>query len=141
MSGHQQNPYSGPQSPPAPQGYAYPVAPPLQPYGQPGGHSGNAMPTQPRNGLGIAGLVCGIVGAVCGLTFVLWFLAFVLGVLAIVFGAVGRSRVAQGEADNGGAATAGLVLGITALVLPLLWFALIGTLLRDLGPIQLLVAN
>ncbi|MEV6776363.1 DUF4190 domain-containing protein [Streptomyces syringium] len=135
MSGHQQNPYSGPQQPPAPQGYGHPVAPPVQPYGHPGGHPGYAMPVQPRNGLGTAGMVCGIVGAVCGLTFVLWFLAFVLGVLAIVFGGVGRSRVTQGEADNRGAATAGIVLGITALVLPLLWFALAVTLLRDLGPL------
>lgn len=73
LSGYQQNPYSGPQPPPAPQGHGYPVAPPVQPYGPPGGHPGYAMPVQPRNGLGTAAMVCGIVGAGCGLSFVLWF--------------------------------------------------------------------
>ncbi|MBT2383456.1 DUF4190 domain-containing protein [Streptomyces sp. ISL-11] len=142
MSDYQQNPYGSPQQPqqpPQPPGYgypnqgypapqsAYPAAPPVQPY--PGSPGGYAAPMQPNNGLGTAGLVCGIVGAVCSLLVFLWFFGIILGILSIIFGAVGRSRVTKGEATNRSAATTGVVLGVVALVLPVLWFAFFASLI------------
>ncbi|MFE0044514.1 DUF4190 domain-containing protein [Streptomyces albireticuli] len=138
MSDYQQNPYGAPQQPQSPgygyptqgqsQGYpaqgGYPTAPPVQPY-----PVGYAAPMQPNNGTGTAGLVCGIVGTVCSLLVFLWFFGLVLGVLGIIFGAVGRSKVTKGEATNRQAATAGIVLGIAALVILILWVALFASLL------------
>jgi uncharacterized membrane protein len=39
-----------------------------------------------------------------------------LGLVAIILGFVGRGRAKRGEADNGGAAIAGVVLGLVGLV-------------------------
>lgn len=61
--------------------------------------------------MGTAALVLGIIG-------ILLF-GCIFGVLAIIFGSIGISRVNQGRATNRGAATAGIVLGIIAVVL---WF-------------------
>ncbi|GGX80421.1 DUF4190 domain-containing protein [Streptomyces hiroshimensis] len=103
----------------------YPSAPPVQPYPV----AGYAGAAQPSNGMGTAGLVCGIIGAVCSLLVFLWFFGLILGILGIIFGAVGRSKVTKGEATNRSAATTGIVLGIVALVLPVLWFAFFASLL------------
>jgi hypothetical protein len=79
--------------------------------------------TQPvmSNGLATAALVCGIVGLV--LFWTVW-IGLILGILAIVFGAVGRSRAAQG-ATNRSQATAGLWLGIAAVVVSILFIGLL----------------
>jgi hypothetical protein len=81
--------------------------------------------TQPvmSNGLAIAALVCGIVGLV--LFWTVW-VGLILGILAIVFGAVGRSRAALG-APNKSQATAGMWLGIAAVVVSILFIGLITT--------------
>jgi hypothetical protein len=81
--------------------------------------------TQPvmSNGLATAALVCGIVGLV--LFWTVW-IGLILGILAIVFGAVGRSRAAQG-APNKSQATAGLWLGIAAVVVSILFIGLIAS--------------
>ena len=77
---------------------------------------------QPTNGPGIAALVLGIVAVVSALNG--WWL-FVLpvatatGILAVVFGRRGRRLADDGAATNRGQATAGLVLGTTALGLVL----------------------
>lgn len=68
----------------------------------------------PRNGLGIASLIIGITAllasvSVCG--------GFVLGAVAAGLGIAGRARVKHGQADNRGVATAGIVLGIAAIIL------------------------
>lgn len=85
-----------------------------QPYGSPPSGYGQQSGTGPkRNGLGIAALVVGIL-SLLGLLLVFGGL---LGVVAIVLGVLGRSRVKKGEADNGGMAIAGIVLGAVALVL------------------------
>lgn len=129
--GYGQNPHQ-PGPPPQQQpgyGYpgpgSYPSAPPVQPYA---GVPGYAPQLRPDNGLGTAGLVCGIIGAVCGLVGVLWFFALILGILAIIFGAVGRGRFQKGEATNGSAATAGIVLGIVSLIFPLLWVLFVASI-------------
>ena len=68
------------------------------------------------NGFATAALVCGCVGVGLGLLVFLFFLAFPLGVVAVVFGFSGRCRALRG-APHRGQATAGLVLGVIAIVL------------------------
>jgi hypothetical protein len=88
------------------------------PYGQPAGYGGPppyGMPgAAPRNGFGIAALVLGILAVLGSITVVGGVL---FGLLAIVFGALGRGRAKRGEANNGGLATTGLVLGIIGVLL------------------------
>ena len=90
--------YPGGDPPPPPQYGAYP--------------SGYPPPaaTSPQNGLGVASLVVAIVAlfSVVG--------GIVLGVVAIILGFLGRGRVKRGEADNGGIATAGIVLGLLSII-------------------------
>jgi hypothetical protein len=43
-------------------------------------------------------------------------LAVILGIVAVVIGFAARGRVKRGEANNGGVATAGIVLGILAII-------------------------
>ncbi|WP_328562936.1 DUF4190 domain-containing protein [Streptomyces coelicoflavus] len=122
--------YAYPQSAPGygypNQGASYPAAPPVG-YPQAPGYG---MPMQPSNGMGTTGLVLGIIGVVCSLTFFLWFFGVILGILGIIFGATGRGKATRGEATNKGAATAGLVLGITAtVILPLLGFLAFASLM------------
>lgn len=80
------------------------------PYGQPafGGHGPK------KNGFGVAALVLGILALLGSITIVGGFL---FGILAIIFGVLGRGRVKRGEADNGGMAITGLVLGALGLVI------------------------
>ncbi|MBV9097306.1 MAG: DUF4190 domain-containing protein [Frankiaceae bacterium] len=72
-------------------------------------------PGRPDNGLGLAAMILGIVGLVLFFTVII---GFVCGVLAIIFGVIGRRRARQGLATNNGQATAGLVTGILAVVVP-----------------------
>jgi hypothetical protein len=64
--------------------------------------------TQSGNGLAIAALVTGIVGVV--FAFLLPIVGLVLGIVSTVLGAVARRSTRSGKA------TAGLVLGIAAIV-------------------------
>jgi hypothetical protein len=75
----------------------------------------------PPNGLATAALIVGIVGV---LTFWTVWLGVILGVLGIVFGSVSRGKTKLG-APNGGQATAGLVLGIVAVGLSVLFVVFI----------------
>jgi hypothetical protein len=78
-------------------------------YGQ-GGYGGGYG--YPRNSLGVWSLVLGLVGIfLCGLF---------TGIPAIVVGHRARGAVAEGQANNGGMATAGIVLGWIATILSLL---------------------
>ncbi|MBC9712418.1 DUF4190 and DUF4352 domain-containing protein [Streptomyces sp. TRM66268-LWL] len=83
---------------------------------------------QPRNGLGIAGLVLGIVGAVFFWT--VWG-GIILGVLGLIFGLIGRSRARKGEATNGGVALAGAILGGLAIVASVVWLIFVVVLVQD----------
>ncbi|MFG2336096.1 DUF4190 domain-containing protein [Streptomyces yangpuensis] len=89
---------------PAQQGYPFPGAYP--PYGR-----------QPSNGFGVTSLVLGILAVVGCITS---FIAVALGIGAVVFGALGKGRANRGEADNGGMALAGIILGAIGIVLGLL---------------------
>lgn len=97
------------QQPPPPSPYSQPLPPP------PGGAPYGAPPGSARkNGLGTAALVLGVLALLASWTVVLGFL---LGIPAVVLGALGRGRAKRGEADNGGVAVAGLVLGLVSLVI------------------------
>lgn len=89
-----------------------------------------APPARPRNGLGIASLVIAIVA----LLFV-WsvFGGVILGAVAAALGFVARARVKRREADNGGVAVAGVVLGILAIVVGLAFIPIWVGLWRDVG--------
>lgn len=85
-----------------------------------------AVGPQLKNGLGVAGMVCGIIGLVLGFIPLFGiFFAVPLGILGVVFGAVGLRRAKRGEANNRGMAIAGLVTGILALVVGIILFAAI----------------
>lgn len=113
--------------PPPPPGAAGPAGTPAPGWGTPepgagpgdGGYPGGYgaagpqgyptpayRPSLPRNDLGIWSFVLGLLGVLgC---------VFFTGVPAIVLGGSARRAVAAGEADNGGLATAGVVLGWVA---------------------------
>ena len=80
-------------------------------------YTGNAPDTYrqggTRNGMGTAALVVGIIALITCWTVIGGVL---LGLLAVIFGFVGRGRAKRGEASNGGAAIAGVVLGLLSLI-------------------------
>lgn len=107
--------YGYPAPPQQPQ-YGYPAAPAPQYGGYPGypGYGQNAwVGPGPANGMGIASLVLGLI-SVAG--FCMYGLGIILGVLALIFGLIGRGRVTKGEANNGGVALAGVILGSVGIV-------------------------
>jgi Domain of unknown function (DUF4190) len=66
----------------------------------------------PKNNLGVWSLVLGLVGIfVCGL---------IAGIPAIIVGNKSRRAIAEGQANNGGLATAGIVLGWISVALSVL---------------------
>lgn len=88
-------------------------------YGSPGYGAvpyGSAPRSEPRNGLGIAALVLGVIALLTGLFVV----GAAFGIAAVVLGVLGRARVKRGEANNGGMALAGIVLGILGVLLSIL---------------------
>ncbi|MGH3674412.1 MAG: DUF4190 domain-containing protein [Mycobacterium sp.] len=99
-----QPPY--PQQPPYPGGYPPPPPVPYAGFTPP--------PTGPKNGLGITALIIAIVALVFCWTV---FGGIILGLVAVIIGFAARGRVKRGEATNGGVSTAGIVLGILAIVL------------------------
>ncbi len=144
------NPPFPPASAPYPPHGVQPGAPPgvypPTPFGVPFRHEGAALPPPPgasslpssgaafpspfgdtaykrpsggrTNGWAVASLVLGVLSFMC--------LPLLGGILAIVFALVARSRMRepQGELKGGGAATAGLVLGVVNLAVLLLLAAL-----------------
>lgn len=137
----------GQQSPPPAGQYGYPGTPSQQPAGQYGypapqapqygggypgypGYGQNAWGPQPANGLGIASLVLGIIAVAL---FCLYGLGIILGVLALVFGLIGRGRVRRGEADNGGVALAGIILGSVGIVVSAVFLGLVIWAIADDG--------
>ncbi len=136
-------PYAYPPPPPgagayspAPPGSGYPAyqgaypgayPPPPMPYGDP--YLGS--PTAKRNGLGTAALVIGILAVFPGTCTVIF--GVVLGVIAVILGFLARGRVSRGEADNGGAALAGILLGGLAILLSAALIVLVSTVFKDAG--------
>ena len=122
-------PGNAPQSPgpPPPPGYPPPQSAPYGYY--------QAQPyavVQSGNGLGIAAGVCGIVAVVlCWIPFV-DYVSVVLGALAIVFGALGI-RHANTHGGGKGMAITGLVTGNVALVISVLFLAIIYTAVTSIN--------
>jgi hypothetical protein len=119
-----------PQPPPPspPQYGVYPGSyppPPPQPY------AGYAPPPQaPKNGLGVAALVIAIFALV-----LCWSVVggLILGVCAMIIGFVARGRVKRGEATNGGVATAGIVLGLLAIIVSLVFIPIWVGIFNEVG--------
>jgi hypothetical protein len=101
---------------PGPYAGGYPLPPPY--YGYP-------PPTGPRNGLGATSLALAITALL-----VVWSVVggIILGLTAVVTGFLARGRVKRGTANNGGVATAGIVLGALAVIVGVvfipIWMAL-----------------
>ncbi|MCX4690586.1 DUF4190 domain-containing protein [Kitasatospora purpeofusca] len=70
----------------------------------------------PRSGLGTAAMVLGIVGSTLSLAVILFWVSWLPALLAVILGAVGLGHVRKGLATNRAAALAGVVLGITGLL-------------------------
>jgi hypothetical protein len=88
----------------------YPPPPPL-PYATP-----SHIPRRPLNWIGTTALLTAIVGLI-----LCWsvFGGVIFGVIAVIVGVNARGRVKRGEATNGPVATAGVVLGVLAVVVSL----------------------
>ncbi|KQY25374.1 hypothetical protein ASD16_08180 [Cellulomonas sp. Root485] len=122
-------PYSqGPAAPPPYPGAGAPQYPSAAPYGsapsgygQPGGGYGAVYP---KNSLAVWSLVLGIVSFVlsCG---------FLTGIPAVIVGNNAKKAVARGEANNGGMATAGVILGWIAIALSVLGIILFAVLFAN----------
>lgn len=99
------------------------------PGGQPpyGGQPYGGAP--PKNGMGTAALVLGIIAVV--LAVLLFPLGILLGIIAAVLGFLGRKKAARREATNGGQATAGMVLGLVAILVGGLIAAFVGNFIAD----------
>jgi hypothetical protein len=106
QQGYPSGVYPGPYPPPP--GAGYPPPPP-QPYADYG-----ARPAAPRNGLGIGALIAGVLSIPAAFTV---FGGFILAVVAVVLGVLGHRRARTGEANNGGVAIAGIVLGVLGAIL------------------------
>jgi Domain of unknown function (DUF4190) len=76
----------------------------------------SAGASQEKPGKAIASLVLGILGV---LTFLIPIVAIILGILAIVFGSTSRNEIRRRGLAGHGQATAGLVLGVIAVLLGL----------------------
>ena len=119
-----QQPYYGPgqQFPPQqPQQYG---PPPGQPYPQqPYGGYQQPMPMmppfEPRNGLGLAALICAIIGVLCAVAPILFIVGGPLSIIAISLGIAGMGRVRRGVANNSRTANIATALGILALLVAL----------------------
>lgn len=75
-------------------------------------------PGKPK-GMAITAMVLGICAFVpgCCIPYLNWVIAPICALLAIIFGTVALKAVARGEADGGGMAKTGLILGIINLAL------------------------
>lgn len=125
----------GQAQPPYPQQYGPPPGqqyPPQQPYGyqQP---MPMMAPAEPRNGLGLAALICAIIGALCGLVPIAFVIGGPLAVIAIALGIAGMGRVRRGAATNSRTTNFGVVIGILALLLAFNGARITFTAVSDFG--------
>lgn len=92
-------------------------------------------PLAPQNGLGIAALSVAVLGLLASPS-VLGGVA--LGVVAVALGFAGRARALRGEADNGGVAIAGVVLGFLAVATGIAFIVIYFSLFKGVGGDQYL---
>jgi hypothetical protein len=87
---------------------------------------------RPSNGLGTAAMVLGLIAVLFAIVPIVGaFIAIPLGVLAIVLGFVGRGRVKRRLATNSGLALSGIILGLLALIIAIVWGLFVGYFLKD----------
>jgi Domain of unknown function (DUF4190) len=115
----------------------YPPPPPQQYQGYPGepGYPGYPPPgypppAGPRNGLGTAALVLGVVGMVSTWSVIG---GLIFGIAATVLGFLAYHRVKNHQADNGAIAVSGLVLGVLAIVVSLVFIPIWSGFLDEVG--------
>ena len=118
-------PAAAPQYPPAP-GYGTPpgqpqYGAPQQPYGYPpaqGVPAPYAVPgaAMPDNKFGLWSMILGIASLVCCGIFT--------AVPALILGLQARKKVEAGTANNGGMATAGIIMGAIGIVFSIIFFAI-----------------
>ena len=118
--------HPGAQVPPGPYQGAYP--PPPLPYG--GEYYPGAPVPAPRNGLGVAALVLAILALVASCSVVG---GLILGIAAVILGFLARGRVTRGEANNGGIALTGIILGSLAVVISLAFIAMYVGIFNNYG--------
>jgi hypothetical protein len=121
-------PYPGAGAPQYPGASGTPQYPSAAPYGSAPGGYGQPGPgygaAYPKNSLAVWSLVLGIVSFVlsCG---------FLTGIPAVIVGNNAKKAVARGEANNGGMATAGVILGWIAIALSVLGIILFAVLFAN----------
>ncbi|GII87056.1 hypothetical protein Ssi03_50460 [Sphaerisporangium siamense] len=122
--GHGQPPYP-PQSYGPPQQYGHP-----QQYGPPPGHPHPAQPPygyqhpmpmpmampEPRNGLGLAAMICAIIGLLCGIVPIAFVIGGPLAIIAMALGIAGMGRVRRGTANNSRTTNIAVFLSLLALI-------------------------
>ncbi|MEO8897724.1 MAG: DUF4190 domain-containing protein [Candidatus Dormibacter sp.] len=113
-----------PGQPPSPGSYPPQSSQPMAPAGaqfMPGQY---VQGTRPSNGVGTAGGIVGIIAVV-----LLWFpyLGLILGLIGVVLGAVGLSRSNRLYGAGRGMSIVGIVCGAVALLLNVLFIAVIYT--------------
>lgn len=84
-------------------------------------------PARARNGLGTAALVTGVASLVAALSFVLLPVGLIGSVVAICLGVAALVRGRAGGTANPGQAAAGLVCGILALAVGIVFAVRVGT--------------
>ena len=85
------------------------------------------LSARPRNGLGIAALVLGVASLVAAVSFVLFPLGLIGGLVAAVLGIIAVSRGPTQGATNSGQAIAGIVCGVLALIIGIVFAVRFGT--------------
>ena len=94
---------------------------------QPASPSVSPSSARPRNGLGVAALVLGVASLVAAFSFVLFPLGLLGGLVAVILGAVALSRRRIGGATNPGQTWAGIICGILALAIGIVFSVRVGT--------------
>jgi len=100
--------------------------PPPMPYGD----YYQSAPAAPKNGLGIAALVVAIIALLGSFSIIGGIIG---GVVAVILGVIGRGRAKRGEANNGGVALAGVILGVISIIASLAFIPIYVGLFNDIG--------
>ena len=86
---------------------------------------------RPGNGLAVAARVLGVASLVAAVSFVLFPLALLGGLVAAVLGGIAVSRGRARGATNSGQAIAGIVCGVIALAIAVVYAVRVGTFVAD----------
>jgi hypothetical protein len=83
---------------------------------------------RPRNGLGVGALVLGVASLVAAVSFVLFPLALLAGLVAVIIGIIALTRGRTKGSTNPGQTVAGIVCGVLALAIAIVFSIRVGTL-------------